>query len=88
MCDGWAGNVCIRGYEPMWGQASAYAALAVDSTILEQWAAAIAMLSLRGAHMGLAGPHDMGTEFVQQMLNKSQKNWLPNVGARAGLIKA
>ena len=35
-----------------------------DSAVLEHWLAAIATLSLRAAHMGLATPHDMGTEFI------------------------
>ena len=40
---------------------------------LEQWSAAIATPSMRAAHMGLAGPHDMGTEFIRQVLVELQK---------------
>ena len=38
-----------------------------DSTVLEQWAAAIATPSLHRAHMGIDGPHDLGTEFIRQI---------------------
>ena len=34
------------------------------------------MPSMQAAHMGLAGPHDMGTEFIQQMLSESEQGWL------------
>ena len=38
--------------------------------------------------MGLAGRHDMGTEFVRQVLSESEKVWLAHTKARGGLIKA
>ena len=44
-----------------------------DSTVLEQWLAAIATPSLQAAHMGLAS-HDIRMEFIRQLL--SQKVWL------------
>ena len=40
-----------------------------DSAVLEQWSAAITTPS----HMGVAGPHNTGTEFIQQLLLESQK---------------
>ena len=39
------------------------------------------------AHMGLAGPQDMGTEFIRQVLLELQKVWLAHTRA-PGLIKA
>ena len=59
-----------------------------DPTVLEQWSAAIATPSLRLAYMGMAGPHDMGTECIQQVLLESQKVWLAQARAREGLIKS
>ena len=59
-----------------------------DSIVLEQWTVAIATLSLRGAHMGLARPHNMGREFIRQGLNESQKVWLVHARVCADLIKA
>ena len=50
--------------------------------------AAIAAPPLRGAHMGLARPHDMGTQVIRQVLNESQKVWLAHARARADLTKA
>ena len=41
-----------------------------DSVVLEKWLLAIVTPSLRAVHMGLAGPHDMGTEFVRQVLSE------------------
>ena len=43
-----------------------------DSAILEQWSAAIATPSLRAAYMRLAGPNDIATEFIRQLLSESQ----------------
>ena len=31
--------------------------------------------------MGLAGPHDMGTEFIRQVLSQSLKIWLAHTRA-------
>ena len=59
-----------------------------DCAVLEEWWAAIAMPSLWVAHMGLAGLHDMGTEFIRQVLSESQKVWLAHARAHDGLIKA
>ena len=59
-----------------------------DSPVLEQWSSAIATPTLRVAHMGLAGPHDMGTEFIVQELSKSQKVWPTHARAQEGRIKA
>ena len=53
-----------------------------NSAILEQCSSAIAMPSLWAAHMGLAGPHDMGTEFIRQELLESQKVWLAHSSGR------
>ena len=60
----------------------------VLTTVLEHWSAAIATPSLRAAHMGLAGPHNMGPEFIRHMLSESQKVWLAHARARNSLIKA
>ena len=38
--------------------------------------------------MGLVGPHDMGAEFIRQVLSKLHKVWLTHAKAREGLIKA
>ena len=38
--------------------------------------------------MGLAGPHDIGTDFIRQLLTESQKVWLSHGKAQEGLIKA
>ena len=59
-----------------------------DLAILEQWTAAIATPSLRTAHLGLAGPHDIGTEFIRQVEMESHRVWLSHSQAREGLIKA
>ena len=59
-----------------------------DSAILEQWPAAITTLSLQAAHMGLTGPHNLGTECIRHVLSRSQKVWLAQAKAREGLIKA
>ena len=59
-----------------------------DFAMLRQWAAAIAPLSLPRARMGLAGPHDVGTEFIQKVLHKSLKVWLAHTKGRTILIKA
>ena len=59
-----------------------------DPTGLEQWSAAIATPSVRAAHMGLAGPHDIGTEFIRQIQSESQKVWLEHAKAWEGLMKA
>ena len=42
-----------------------------EPAIFEKWAAAIATPSLRTAHMGLTGSHDIGTEFITQMVKES-----------------
>ena len=47
-----------------------------DPAVLEQWAAAIATPALRMAHMGLTGPHDIGMEFLRQVVEESQRVWL------------
>ena len=60
----------------------------LDSTVLEQWLAAIAPPSLQMAHMGPAGPHDMGMEFIRHVLLESQKVWLAHARARDSLVKA
>ena len=59
-----------------------------DPAVLEQWAAAITTPSLPVAHMELAGPHDIGTEFIKQVVKESQRVWLSHTKAREGLIKA
>ena len=41
-----------------------------DSVVLEQWSAAITTPSMRAAHMG---PHNMGKEFIWQVLTESQR---------------
>ena len=51
-----------------------------DSAVLKQWVASIATPSLHAAHMGLAGLHNMGTEFIWQMLNEGLAG--PCQGAR------
>ena len=43
-----------------------------DFAVLEQWPTVIRTPSLWAAHMALAG-HDMGTEFIWQLLSESQK---------------
>ena len=48
----------------------------------------IATPSLRVAHMGLTGPHDIRTEFIRQVVKESQRVWLSRAKAREGLIKA
>ena len=50
--------------------------------VLEQWSAAIATPSMWAAHMGLAGPHDMGTYFIRQVLSEPLRVWLAHAGAR------
>ena len=42
---------------------------------------AIATPSQWAAHMGLAGPHDMGMEFVRQVIWESRKVWLSHAKA-------
>ena len=59
-----------------------------DPTVLEQWAAAIATPCLHLAHMGLAGPHDIGTEFIRLVVKESQSMWLSHSRVREGPIKA
>ena len=59
-----------------------------EPAVLEQWAVAIATPSLRKAHMGLTGPHDIGTLFIRQVVKESQRVWLSHAKAREGLIKA
>ena len=59
-----------------------------DPAVLEQWAAAIAAPSLRMAHIGQAGLHDIKTEFIQKVVKESQRVWLLHAKAREGLIKA
>ena len=59
-----------------------------DPAVLQQWAAAIATPSMRTAHLGLAGLHDVGTEFIRQVVMESHKVWLSHAKAREGLIKA
>ena len=59
-----------------------------DPAILEQRAATIATPSLSKAHMGLAGPHDIVTEFIRQVVKESQRVWISHAKARKGLIKA
>ena len=59
-----------------------------DSVVLEQWLAAITTASMRAAHLRLAGPHDMGMEFIRQVLLESQRVWLAHARARDCLIKA
>ena len=39
-----------------------------DPAVLEQWSAAITTPSMCAVHMGPAGLHDMGTEFIWQVL--------------------
>ena len=59
-----------------------------DPAVLEQWASAIATPSMHMAHLGLAGPHEFGTEFIRQVVTESHKVWLSHAKAREGLIKA
>ena len=61
------------------------------SRILKQQSAAIAtssVPSVQTAHMGMAGPHDMATEFIWHVPSESQKVWRANATYRDGLIKA
>ena len=46
-----------------------------DPVVLEQWSAAIATPSMWAAQCGLAGPHDLGTDFIQQVLLEPQRMW-------------
>ena len=57
-----------------------------DPAVLEQWAAAIAKPSLQAAHMGIAGPHDLGTEYIRQVLFASQHVWLAHAKAPERLV--
>ena len=59
-----------------------------DLVVLEQWSAAIATPPIWTAHMGLARPQDLGTEFIRQVLSESQRMWLAHTRALEGLIKA
>ena len=59
-----------------------------EPIVLEQWAAAIATPCLRTAHMGLTGPHNVGTEVIKQEAKESQRVWLSHAKAREGLNKA
>ena len=72
----------------VWPQASQVQGQLWDPAVLEQWAVAIATPSLRTAHLGLAGPHDIGTEFIRRVVTESQHVWLSHAKAREGLIKA
>ena len=54
----------------------------------EHWAAAIVTPSLCMAHRGLAGSHDIGMEFIHQVVKESQRVWISHAKAREGLIKA
>ena len=56
-----------------------------DLVVLEQWSVAIATPAMRAAHMGPAGPHNMG---IRQVSWESQRVWLAHTRARDGLIKA
>ena len=53
-----------------------------DPAVLDQWAAAIVMPSMREAYLGLAGPHDIGSEFIRQVVTESHKTWLSHAKAR------
>ena len=44
--------------------------------------------SMWATHMGLAGLHDMGTEFIRQVLSESRWVWIAHTKASDGLIKA
>ena len=59
-----------------------------DPFVLEQCAVSIATLSLRTAHLELAGPHEIGTEFMRLVVTETHKVWLSHAKARQGLIKA
>ena len=59
-----------------------------EPAVLEQRAVAIAAPSLRTAHMGLTRPHDIGTEFIRQVVKESQHVGLSHTKGREGLIKA
>ena len=54
----------------------------------EEWPVGIATPSMRAAHMGVAKLHDMGMEFIRQVLSESQRMWLAHTKARDGPIKA
>ena len=58
-----------------------------DLMVIEQSSVAIAPPFMRVVRMGLAGPHDLGTEFSWQV-SESQRVWLAHARARDGLIKA
>ena len=61
----------------------------MDPTVLEQWVVAMASTpSMRPAHLGLARPQDVGTEFIRQVVTESHKVWLSHAKAREDLIKA
>ena len=40
---------------------------------------------MQAAHMGLLGPHDIGTEFIRQPLSESRKICLAHTKIREGL---
>ena len=79
------GNACTRGSLPTLGCGPHKCR---DPAVLEQWAAAIATPSLCTAHLGLAGPHDIVTEFIRRVVTESQHVWLSHAKAREGIIKA
>ena len=59
-----------------------------DPAVLEHWAAAFAIPSLQTAHPRLAGPHDIGTQFIRQSVMESQTVWPSHAKAREGLVRA
>ena len=91
MSGAWPGSACTRGSTPTSGRGP-HRCRAICGTQLS-WAAAIATPSMHTAHLGLAGPHDIGTEFIgtefiRQVVTESHKVWLSHAKAREGLIRA
>ena len=68
MSGGRPANASIRGWALMWDpmrpNCKAMQGQLWDSGLLEQWYPTIVTLSMWAAHMGLAGPHNMGIEFI------------------------
>ena len=73
-------STCTRGSAPTCKCTASYGTLQVqsqlwDSAILKQWPSAIATLSLRAAHMGLAGPHNMGAKSDRCCRSHRRSGW-------------
>ena len=59
-----------------------------EPAVLEHWAAALRTPSMQRAHMECSGPHALGTEFIQHVIEESSRVRYAHAKARATLLKA